>query len=346
MISTKTNQMKSRIDEILSDGELDERALEGLRDLLYPDGPRDQWPDVSVVLHLLQQEVIKEAIEKKTIDEELARVIVALISAISPLLGFRPIGPLANQADHFRRRYEREERKYKLVAERIGDRSEDEVESMLMAYLDTAPAPFFLMRLRQRHEAILRRAEDALKDEEESWSEEVELIGLLETCEGDPDMIRQELVPRLEALHVGPFSDVRRLGRGLNSTNPKTRLIASAVAVYGGHHQLTAHLLEHVVHAHPHAPQLVVFSALLDPALTRHALSAFLIDVVWGNPEEPEAEWTPLRQEAALAARTILPRIGSPLPNVDKMPPTSSETPRQVEWFYDLWQDILYHRGQ
>lgn len=341
MYSSNTREMIGQVDKVLSGGELGAATVDGLREILYPEGSREHWPDVPVVIHLLEQEVIKGALEKSQLSTELAELLLALIAAITPLLGYRPVGPLAHQVEQFRQRYEREERKYHLVADRVGTRPMEVVIPMVMAYLEMSPAPFFAMRLRRHYAAVVAQAEQALKEEADRWLEDGELLDLLERVEGDEAQIVGELIPRLEALKASPLGDYRSVKRGVSGEDGRAQLVAGALAVYAGHHDLAAYLLEHVVLAKPYAPQLAVFSALLEADLTREGLAAFLFDLVWGNPEEPEAQWTEARQRAALAARAVLPHVGSPLPAVEGLPETTPKVPEQVEWLFGLWRGLL-----
>jgi hypothetical protein len=337
MFSSTDGELIAGIDRVLSRSQLEQSAVGELRQLLYPRDGREQWPDLKIVVYLLDAPSIVDALNSREMHPELAELLLDLMSATAPLLGARPFGPLEQQIAYFRGRYAREQKKYELVAERIGSRPVEEVIPMMMAYLDMEPAPFFLQRLRQRYGAVVTRAEEALEKEAERWRTQENLLALLQGFDGEAETIAVTLRQALEELRSGPLGDLRSVKRGISSGNAEARLVASALATYAGYSDVAPLILAHVLAADAYPLHLAVFSARLDSELTRDGLAAWLIDVVWGNPEEPEAEMTPARREAAMAARAVLPHVGSPLPVLDDQGP-AGETAARAQWLFSLWR--------
>lgn len=345
----RISQLKTRVDEILEGGELGQEAQQALIEVLTPDAHEQTWPDIEVVLHAAEHPVVDAVIQAGELDEPLETAIIESLSAVLPLLGIRSFGPLAQSLGRIREQLEAERKKYELVREHLEKQeSDEEAIRLLRRYISTRPAPLFVARFRQAHAKWVDAAE---RQNEEGVDllvlvENAELVAALRDpahAEADPDAVRAALVE----LRDHPDISHVTLRRGIERGSPDQRLVASAVTLFAYRPELAPNMLGVVTAGVETAAQLAVMAARLAPLMARNVYSQFLAEVAWQNPEDPEAKITAERTHAILAARCVLPKIGSPLEAVTRedVPESVDESslrdiPALVDASWELWEAI------
>ncbi|MFP4600101.1 MAG: hypothetical protein ACLFVJ_17720 [Persicimonas sp.] len=348
-------QLEEEVDQALEDGDLNEEAQRALIEVLTPDAHEQTWPDIEVVLHVAEHPVVRAAMEADRLAEPLEKAIIEAFSAVLPLLGIRAFGPLAQSTPRIRKQLEAERNKYELVRERLGEQDSDEdAIGLLRRYLSTEPAPLFVARFRQAHTKWIDEAErqnDAGADLV-VLEQNAELVNaLLDPTQLDPAQVDLDadaagLREALEALRDNPDISQVTLRRGIERGSTAQRLVAAAVALVDFQRELAPNILAMVVAGVDSAAQLAVIAARLAPLMARNAFSQFLAEAAWQNPEEPEAQITAERTHAILAARCVLPKIGSPLDPVtaDDVPDSADahlhELPGLVDASWALWDAL------
>lgn len=318
--------MIDRIDEILDGGALDEGAAEELTELLSPAANGAGF-EPRAVLHVAEHPVVEAAVEEDRVPPELQRVLAEAIGAVSAMLGEWSGAPLSVQASRLRRRFDREQNKYEIVRDKLDTVDDETAADIVGSYLDTSPAPMFSKRLAMDFGDVYDRAQSKRSAGKASLTEDDQLLELLQ-FDAPFDSSGRELYELLEQLATELAGDAKAVAeRALAAGDDDERLVAGVLAVREGATDLSHGLLMEVAAAKLHAPQSAAFAGQLAPSLARHVLGRFLVDVLnEGTPtEDLEVDETEL-QRAIVAARTVLPLIGSPLEEVEQLEAEHEET--------------------
>lgn len=333
------------IDRILEEGDLEEAAVDELVELMTP-GESAPWPELEAVLHLAEHEAIASDLQMHALPDRLEQAIGEALEAVLPLLGVRPYGPTFKIAEIARREFDAETEKFELVCERLEAVDEDEGARLVARYLETEPAPMFVNRMRKRHPSIVDRASEmegrapALED----YEPRSRVAGALASAEAlrsaDPSDLRDDLEAADDPLEVAT--------QALASDRAEDQLLGGALVKSAGLTDLVPTVLRRVTEGTEAAPQLAVFAARTAAEETRHGFSTFLAEVSLQNPELPEAELTESRVRAILSARTVLPRVGSPMDpvDVDELPSLGdheqlSRIPGEIDAFWEAWSEAM-----
>lgn len=334
---TKSHNAKliARIDATLEDGALDAEATEALCEVLRPDPRAERWPDLEVVLHAAEHPAVAPKLRAGELPEALAEALGQALQAVLPLLGVRGLGDPAHLAHTARRRLDAEARKYELVVERLsGELEPEQAMALVRRYLETRPSPLFATRLRRAYPGHMAAAEAAIADqpELEAMAERDALVDLLVRPPVGADAAAEALADELAALAAAVDVRDALLLKAIETGSADQKIAAAALAVWTGSTDVAPTLIGAAVGARgpagaTHVGAMAVLAARLAPAVSRQVFGQLLAEASWQNPEEPEAELTPARAEAILAARCLLPRLGSPLGAVDPeaMPETLPE---------------------
>lgn len=242
--------------------------------------------------------------------EELVRAFGALI----PSLGARATGGLRALTSQARRLLDAARRKDAIVRERLAALSGADAVSLLARYLETSPAPGFTRRLEADHPelfAAAREVHTSRTDPDACFGPDADLAALLRRPTSDP-----ALAGRLAALAARLERPRAACAAAMTRGSQDQILIAASLITFLRLRDDCDHLLARFLESSPDAPALGAAAASLDPVRTRQALSLMLADSAWGNPEEPEHQMTPDRARALVAARAILPYVGSPAPPI------------------------------
>jgi len=335
-----------RIDRILEEGDLEEEGVvDELLEELTP-GESTPWPELEAVLHLAEHEAVASDLQMHAVPDRLERAIGEALEAVLPLLGVRPYGPTFKIAEIARREFAAETDKFELVCERLETVDDKEAAGVVARYLETEPAPMFVNRMRKRYPAIVDRASEmegrapALEDYEAGSRVAETLVSAEALRAADAAELRNDL----EAVD-DPY-DVAT--QALASDGTDDPLLGGALVASAGLADLVPTVLCRVTEGTEVAPQLAVFAARTAPEKARHGLSTFLAEVSWQNPELPEAELTEDRVRAILSARTVLPRVGSPMEAVavDELPSLGEHEqlrriPGEIEAFWEAWTEAM-----
>jgi hypothetical protein len=312
MMDAEQRQLLERLVAMMSGAESDA----SIGALLAPSAADAVRPGVEALLALDERVGLSEDLRSGTCDSELVGALEESLRAVLPLLGLQPLGPPFLLLRRARQRYEAEARKARMVRRRL-----DALDApaprrhLLERYLSTGPAPLFVTELERRFAAELSTARRALEAGRFTPDELATHAGLLAWLR-EPGEHPAELQRALEPMRSEP--ELRALE--YRAADHDERLLLAALAFVHGQTRMTGVLLEATVGARiaRDAPQIAALAAALGPAVARSALSSFLFDMTWGNPEEPDAELTPERARAIVAARSLLPRLDSPLDDIDR----------------------------
>lgn len=340
----RTAETIERIDELLGGSELDDETVEQLVELLRP-GESAPWPELEATLHLAEHEAIASELRMHALPDRLERAIGEALEAVLPMLGIRPYGPTFKIAQIARRELRAESEKFERVAAKLEEVGPERGREIVGRYLETEPAPMFVQRLRKLHPDLLERGSDW---EPEGLEELVEDLDSLSEMLRSPSRLRALDSSELQGAARGVGDRATAVARALGSENWRHQLVGGALACWSELEDLAAACFRCVTEGSEVAPQLAVFAALLAPEQTRHAASTFLAEVSWQNPELPEAELTESRVRAILSARSILPRVDSPMENVDSESLPSiverddlREIPALVDDYWEAWLAFL-----
>ncbi|RAL23926.1 hypothetical protein DL240_07200 [Lujinxingia litoralis] len=298
------------VDAVLGRGALDAVASAALIDILGSGGA-EAGRDVRVVLCVVEHPVVAEALRCGRVPAELEATMTDALAALAPLFGRWMVAPLPQQAERLRQRYDAELRKYELVCDHVAPAPVASAARVLASYLDTSPAPLFERKMRQRFPEAFTRAEALLGGEEQALLCGEEVLELLAFDEKEAG----EVGERLDALLAGIAASLERVEpvvrRTLAGKNSEAKLVAGALAARQEMSEMASGLLAMVVEGDRYAPQAAVFAAKLAPRLTLHVLGQFLVDVLKSTGADEEHER--YSEASIVAARTVLPWIGSPL---------------------------------
>lgn len=336
------------IDEILEGGEPGEREVDRLVELLTP-GESSPWPDLEAVLHLAEHDVIADDLKRHAVPDRLEEAIGEALEAVLPMLGVRPYGPTFKIAQIARREYEAESEKFELVAEKLEAVASDDGARIAARYLDTDPAPMFVNRMRNRYPEMIDEATDvetathlAAVDDREGLADRIAALDLPLDAEA------RDVIEELEAID----SPAPTATEALASDDWRELVLGGALMGIGGLSDLASTALRRVTEGSRAAPLLAVFAARTAPERTRYAISTFLAEVSWQNPELPEAELTESRVRAILSARAVLPRVGSPMEPVDaeELPSLDEHDqlrslPDRIDGFWEAWDELRDRHG-
>ena len=328
----------------------------------------EESPDAERLLNLLEHPEVARRLQDNELPEDVQGLLAGVFPEVTRQLGISAAGNLLNLAARSRARLDAERRKSALVREHL-ERRRDDVEAsvkLVRNYLGTAPAPIFIAEIEALDPALMTRARTELEeglDLKVLIEDPVLLETLLDPPELDatsapdldPEHPANALTARLTDCQArvdaqvggGPAMVDAYLRRAIKTGSPDAQFIAGALAAFGARLDLVADLLAIFLAGGARAPQLVVMAARIDPMVVRNALAQFLVDIAYQNPEEPEARLTAERTHTILSARSLLPLIGSPLPQMDAghLPDTDEfaelrPIPGLVQRSWALWQAI------
>ena len=315
-------RVKSRLDEVLKKEELDADAVDALCDALTPNAA-GTWPGVEVVLHVVERTEVAEALRDGSAPERLMQVVSEAIRAVAPLVERSPQYPLNIQAERLRRAFDREAKKYELVRRKMKQCTEDRAKKIAGAYLETSPAPLFAEKLAAEFKEIFAGALVSREAGRRAIASDERLVQLLKFETPVQGETVQEMMQRLDEM-ARQIDDLSAAVRwAVSHGEPEEALVGAALAARRGLSHVSSALLSHVVQAKPFAAQAAAFAAWLTPSTTRHVLARFLVDVL--NDSTPRQEYgidDDALRRSIVAARTVLPRIGSP---VDEIAPVDEE---------------------
>ena len=312
-----SSKIIEEIDALLEDGEPGEEQVDRLVELLTP-GASEPWPDLEVVLHVAEHPAIADDLQMHELAAELEAAICEALEAVLPMLGVQPYGPTFKIAEIARRELDAEGRKYELVAEKIAGVDRAEAVAMIARYLGTEPAPMFVNRMRQLHPELVADAEQREGAGRPRLAEGGrEIVELLEDPTGEPEEVAEAIADALADRQV----PTEHLAEAIGSDDPDEQLMAAALVGWTGASRLVPAILRRIVDGSQVSPQLAVIAGLVAPEPARNVFSQLLAEATWQNPELPDAELTDQRVRAILSARSVLPRVGSPM---------ESMTPEQV----------------
>ena len=279
---------------------------------------------------------------------------LARLQECLPALGVRAVGTLATLAPEAARALALEQKKLELITSRAHSVSEERLQEMLVGYLTTRPAPLFQSKLGAKLPAPF---EAALAQWSRLRAMDVpHQSALLEAARAQPAFcdIPQavEMLQETCALLGAP----ERVMRGV-LMDPRAHAEAKVLAALCAGYCIASHLCEAVLSQVLLAPSqdielFAVIAAHLDPVMTRQVLALSLADISWGNPEEPENQWTPARARATITARTLLPLVGSPLGSFDleSFEAVADDEvkmlPRRVKELHARWGALLGARAR
>ncbi len=332
-MSEEPSSMIRRADELLASNDLDDATVDALCELLRPAGQKIgiDLDHVEGVLYVAEHPAIAGAFDSDEVPPELEAALAESIGATSRILGEWTGAPFAAQVDRIRRRFDREEKKYEMVRNRLLDDPDDTGVTVLGSYLDTDPAPLFVRRLASEFATLYDRAQ------KQRGVSQATLVGddrLLELLCFDPSMTdddEDELAERLDAL-ADEIDDLdATVVRAIERNETDSRLVASFLAVDRELSDAAHGLLMVVARGEPHAAQAAVCAGRLAPSLARQVLAGFLVDVLNDSTptEDREVDEDALRR-AIVAARTVLPLIGSPVDEIEQIDATAEAVAGRV----------------
>lgn len=333
--------MIEEIDRLLERDRLDEQIADRLCELL-DSGAESGGFDIEEVLHLAEHPVILDAVEQRELPGALQQRIAEAIGAVSGMLGESSGAPLGVQARRLRRCWERERKKFRMVRQRLDEKGLREGSEILGRYLDTSPAPMFSRRLASQFQQMYDRACSSKTEARRLLTGDDRLVELLQFESPLDDRRRRQLTGRLESLVEELDDPEATAGRALAAAEGDKRLVAAALAVHTRMRTQAHPLLMDVVRGGDVAPQAAAFAAHLAPSLARHVLGRFLVDVLNdGTPtEDLQVDRQKLR-EAIVAARTVLPLIGSPLDDLEQIDTRAQQIAGKVRRGWD-WCTASY----
>ncbi|MBA2661602.1 MAG: hypothetical protein H0U74_04865, partial [Bradymonadaceae bacterium] len=288
MMTTADAKLIARIDAALNSERALGQAVDEVITLLSP-ASTELWPHLLVVLHALEQPRLAAALVASALPDTQLEALAGALQAVAPLIGPRPVGPLHIQVARTRQRFDAELRKHALVTGRLqAGVAAAEANRMLAAYLDTDAAPLFIALLRQSHPRQLEAAEQSREQQLLLLVADPALLALLAMDAGSPDELAAKLRPMLQALATGLTNTPQTLVRALQGGDSAARQVACALVAYLRLHDLVPNLLSLVLTDSPCAPQAAVIAAQLSPEMARQTFSELLVDMVFGNPEDPD----------------------------------------------------------
>lgn len=325
------------VDAVLGRGVLDAQATETLVEILGPKGCSGEL-ELRVVLGVVEHPVVAAALRDGRVPEALVARLSEAIAGLTPLFGGWMAAPLAEQAQRLRQRYDAEARKFEMVSERVEKASMDAGARLIVRYLDTSPAPMFARRMEVAFGEAYERAEAIRGVEDQMLLANPELLELLAFGEGRGGEEATRLAELLDALVAELDDAVERVVRRTLETgrSSEAKLVAGALAARQGMIDRASGLLAMVIHGDPYAPQAAVFAARLAPVLSLHVLGQFLVDVLKSTGVEEDQERH--TEGAIVAARKVLPWIGSPIPEAGYAArPSAQQVADQVQRAWDFF---------
>ena len=215
-----------------------------------------------------------------------------------------------------------EKRKFELVCAHVEKAPEERAELLIARYLDTTPAQMYAEKIRERFPKAWAGASVLHRAQAKALVADEELLELLR-FEGPWDReVKAEIKRGLEAL-AKEVPDVERvvhriLKRGASGDE---LLVSGALSLHLDLSELMSRadlgglLVVHAVSGSSVAGQMGAFAAQIEPELVQNVFSKFLVNVLMDqNPDPPMEEMAERR--AIVASRTMLPLLGSPIPEV------------------------------
>lgn len=331
--------MTDRIDELLSSNGLDDSTVDELVDLLSPRANGAGF-DTAEILELAAHPVIADAVEHSDLPPRLEQAMAEAIGATSAMLGEWSGAPLDVQAERLKRKYEREKTKFEMVRDKLDTVDKRTAADIVGSYLDTSPAPMFSEQLAAEFSGAFERAESKRTTGRALLTADDRLLELLRFDWTDEDA-GAELAELVEELADELDDPAAVATRAVATGDDDERLVAGVLAVRLELTELSHGLLMEVSAATKYAAQSAAFAARLAPSLAKHVLGRFLVDALndAAPAEDLEVDEEALRR-AIVAARTILPLIGSPLEQMEQAGAEHQKTAERVERAWEFCENL------
>lgn len=310
-MNTKTDALWQHLEQLLTRWDAADTAQIVLC-LQPPEQPVDK-SHIALFVRAATHPSLSHRIQQGQYPDEIKQVLEHNVLKIMPRLGLRVVGPLAKLIPEATRVFGAEARKYDLVAKRVAQQSPDERVNTLTAYLQTKPAPLFCQLMSEQFgEHWLQAQEDLSELKHLSvFREQTALLDVLRQTQVDPNALKDALSQSTAAIDAQGWR--HRLPLALESTQEDDRLVAAALACHWREIGWCSTLLDHFLAAQPDSYIIGVMAAALEPMMAKQVFSLFLLDMSLGNAEEPEYQLTDIRIQLILAARWLLPHLGSPI---------------------------------
>lgn len=215
-----------------------------------------------------------------------------------------------------------EERKFTLVVSHLEKAPLERQVLLLARYLDTDPDQEWVEDISDRFPEAFEEALALRASQMAFLLGDKELLSLLSFRQDLSPGVLSELTARVDAL-IEEIPDVERvLVRALKGEDEKALLVAGALGMRRelGELMTTAdlagQLIVSTVMGREIAGPMAAFAAAAEPELAQNVFSKFLVNVLFDkNPDPPMEEKAERR--AIVAARTMLPLLKSPIPDVE-----------------------------
>lgn len=300
------------------------------------------------LLDALEAPVFARAAQLGDVPKPLQVPSITALERLMNALGLRSLGDIYKMILEGRRVLEVEQRKCSLILDRAGSVPEEKLESFLVGFLSTSPAPLFEEKLEQE-------LPDAMARARAEWTRQAsfEFDGrdeLLASVRGEDALEDPAAVAGLLARMREATPSHQRVVRAvLGGGDEDALLLAALLAGSTRERDFANAILSGFMRAGQDALALGVIAAKLDPLAARQVFSLFVADASWGNPEEPENQLTGPRAIALITARYLLPELGSPM---EPMAVEASsremierfelpDVPALVERWRERWERIL-----
>lgn len=297
------------------------RALRGVSELqeqsehcasLLMEHRVDDIDSARELLDALESPVFARAAQLGDVPEPLLVPAITALERLMGALGLRSLGDIYKMTLEGRRVFDVEQRKCALILDRAGSASAEKLESFLVGFLSTSPAPLFESKLEQELPEAMARARA-------EWARQARLEfdgrdALIASARGDDALgDPAAIAAALERLKAATPSHQRVLRAVLRGDDEDALLLAAMLAGWTRDRDFANAILSGFMRAGQDALALGVIAAKLDPLAARQVFSLFVADASWGNPEEPENQLTGPRAIALITARYLLPELGSPM---------------------------------
>ena len=275
--------------------------------------------------------------------EPLAQAALGALEHWMTQMGLHPVGSIDSLRHELARTVDAEARKHDLVLAHTQGASAARQLSLLTGYLSTKPAPLFARRIAAAYPALWPQAKAAWHARQNLThlphrSTLFKALGALD--QADPGQVASWLWS-----HAAEF-DRFEIERILDQGTPEGILLMAAIAGVHGAESLSQPLLHRVMFAPDEVIPLAVIAAHLSPQAASQAFSLMLVETVMGNPEDPHNLWTPALARTTIVVRSLLPWLGSPIPEVT-LDPAHPDAPlleqvRQATWgAWHVWGGVL-----
>ena len=258
-------------------------------------------------------------------------------------LGLYPVGSIDSLHGELERTLGAEARKHALVMAHIKDAPEARQLSLLTGYLSTRPAPLFAGQIAHAYPALWDHAKAAWHARQNVTyiPHREALLGALRALD---QADAKNVTFWLEALQVRP--DRLEIERILDQGTPDGVLLMAAHAAIHGAEPLAQPLLNRVMLAVDDVIPLAVIASRLSPRAASQAFSLMLVETMMGNPEDPHNQWTPARAKATIVVRSLLPWLGSQIPEVrlgadHPDAPLLQDVRQRTRGAWEVWGEVV-----